>query len=300
MFKIREIEKKFKVKPRSHVRLKDYDPDWIGSGTTSQQDEQSLKNFSNQLLQESQRQLSEAQARLYAQDTYAVLVILQAIDAAGKDSTIKHVFTGVNPEGCKVVSFKRPSDEELDHDFLWRCNKTLPERGQIGIFNRSQYEEVLVARVHPEILNYQRLPPGKRGKVFWKERYEDINAFEKHLSRNGTIITKFFLHISKEEQKDRFLARIDDPTKKWKFSPSDLDERELWKKYRKAFVMMISATSTSWAPWYIIPANHKWIAQTLVAQILTETILKLELNFPKLSDKANNELMVIRQQLESE
>jgi PPK2 family polyphosphate:nucleotide phosphotransferase len=229
-----------------------------------------------------------------------MLVIFQAMDAAGKDGTIRHVLSGVNPQGCHVTSFKQPSDEELDHDYLWRCVKALPERGRIGIFNRSYYEEVIVVRVHPEILACQKLPPGKRGKSFWEERYEDISSFERYLSRNGTTIVKFYLHVSKEEQKRRFLSRIEDPEKRWKFSEKDVAERAFWDDYRSAYEDAISATSREWAPWYIIPADSKWAARCLVADVLATTIRSLNLEYPKLSKEQLAVLEKARKKLEAE
>ena len=222
------------------------------------------------------------------------------MDAAGKDGTIKHVMSGVNPQGCQVFSFKKPSDEELDHNFLWRYMKALPERGRIGIFNRSYYEEVLVVKVHPELHERQKLPPGKRGKSFWQERYDDINHFERHLTRNGTLILKFFLHVSKDEQKKRFLERLEDPEKHWKFSTSDLAERAFWKDYMEAFEEALSATSTEWAPWYVIPADHKWVARAVVADILTSTISSLHLSYPEVTPEKRQALEDARRQLEEE
>jgi PPK2 family polyphosphate:nucleotide phosphotransferase len=222
------------------------------------------------------------------------------MDAAGKDGTIRHVMTGVNPQGCQVHSFKKPSEEELDHNFLWRCMKDLPERGRIGIFNRSYYEEVLVVKVHPEILEGQKLPPGKRGKSFWKARYEDINNFEKHLARNGTVIIKFFLHISKEEQKQRFLERLENPEKHWKFSEADLTERDYWDDYMRAFEDCLSATSSKWAPWYVIPADHKWVARTLVSAIVADTIQSLDLSYPRVPQEKKENLEAARKRLLSE
>jgi PPK2 family polyphosphate:nucleotide phosphotransferase len=214
-----------------------------------------------------------------------LLVVFQAMDAAGKDSTIKHVMSGVNPQGVQVVSFKQPSSEELDHTFLWRISKALPERGRIGIFNRSHFEEVVALRVHPEWLDRQRLPTGDRGPDFWASRYEDINAFERHLDRNGTTIVKFFLHVSKAEQKRRFMARLDQPTKLWKFSAADVTERAHWDEYMRAYEAAITATSTDWAPWYVIPADHKHVMQAMVAAILVDTIESLDLQWPTVSDK---------------
>jgi PPK2 family polyphosphate:nucleotide phosphotransferase len=247
-----------------------------------------------------QKKLADAQELLYADDRYAILIVFQAMDAAGKDSTIKHVMTGINPQGCQVFSFKKPSDEELDHTFLWRCMTRLPERGRIGIFNRSYYEEVLVVKVHPELLDAQRLPTRKRGKGFWKARYQDINSFERHLVRNGTIVLKFFLNVSKEEQKKRFLERLNRPEKNWKFSPIDVAESKSWPDYMKAYEDAINATSTPWAPWYIIPADHKWITRALVADILCRTICSLDLCTPALKDKDDKQIEVARRILENE
>ena len=237
---------------------------------------------------------------LWANDVWSVLVILQAMDTAGKDGIIKHVMSGVNPQGCQIVSFKRPSEEELDHTFLWRCVKALPERGRIGIFNRSYYEEALVVRVHPEILERQRLPPGKRGTKFWAERFDDINRLERHLVRNGTVVLKFFLHISKEEQRQRLLARLKDPGKRWKFELADLGEREYWDQYTEAYEEAIAATSTRWAPWYVIPANHKWPARATVASILTSAITKLNLKSPQVRPDQLNEFKMAQRKLEHE
>ena len=244
--------------------------------------------------------LSEAQELLWASDTYALLIVLQAMDAAGKDSTIEHVMTGVNPQGVQVVSFKGPSSEELDHDFLWRISKALPERGRVGIFNRSHYEEVVALRVHPEWLASQRLPRVADGPQFWEERYEDINAFERHLDRNGTKIVKLFLNVSKAEQKRRFLARLDVPNKEWKFNAADVAERARWDDYMSAFEHALTATSTQWAPWYVIPADHKWLAQALVARLLVETIGGLDLQWPEVSESERAANAKARRELEAE
>src|SRR5262249_34400069 len=217
------------------------------------------------LLSEDVAALAEAQDLLYASDTYAILLIFQAMDAAGKDGTIKHVMSGVNPQGCQVFSFKHPSAEELDHTFLWRCTKVLPERGRIGIFNRSYYEEVLIVRVHPEILAAQHIPGAKPNDKLWRARYDDINCFERHLVQNGTVILKSFLNVSKEQQRQRFLERIRDPNKHWKFSDSDLGERAHWDDYMSAYEDAIEATSTEWAPWHVVPADHKWVSRAIVA-----------------------------------
>ncbi|MBX3683048.1 MAG: polyphosphate kinase 2 family protein [Thauera sp.] len=241
--------------------------------------------------------LAELQEMLYAHDRYSLLVIFQAMDAAGKDGAIRHVMSGINPQGCQVFSFKKPSSEELDHNFLWRYMKSLPERGRIGIFNRSYYEDVLVVRVHPEVLDQQRLPPGKRGKSFWEARYEDINAFERHLVRNGTVVLKFFLNVSKTQQKRRFLERLERPDKHWKFSAADLAEREYWDDYMDAYERAITATSTEWAPWHVVPADHKWATRAIVADIISSTLVSLDLQFPKPTDEQLAQLAKARKRL---
>jgi PPK2 family polyphosphate:nucleotide phosphotransferase len=245
-------------------------------------------------------ELSEVQELLWATDRYALLVVLQALDAAGKDSVIKHVMSGVNPQGVHVVSFKQPSAEELDHDYLWRIAKALPERGRIGIFNRSHYEDVVALKVHPEWLDPQRLPPGDRGERFWQERYEDINAFERHLDRNGTKVVKFFLHVSKEVQKERFLARLDRPGKEWKFNAADVAERARFDDYIGAFEDALTATSTPWAPWYVIPADRWWVTQALVAWVLVEKLKSLDLRWPEVSAEDHAANLEARQALETE
>src|SRR6266511_4045924 len=290
----------FRLKPGKKLRLKDHDTGWAQTKELKEFGKDAVKERAREILDKNLEDLAEAQELLYADDRYALLIVLQAMDAAGKDGTIKHVMSGVNPQGCEVFSFKKPSDEELNHNFLWRYMKALPERGRIGIFNRSYYEEVLVVKVHPELCERQKLPPGKRGKSFWQERYEDINDFERHLSRNGTIILKFFLHISKNEQKKRFLERLETPEKHWKFSASDLAERAFWKDYMEAFEEALSATSTEWAPWYIIPADHKWVARAAVAGILTSTIGSLHLTYPEVTPEQRQALEEARTQLEEE
>jgi PPK2 family polyphosphate:nucleotide phosphotransferase len=290
----------FRVVPGKPIKLKEYDTEWNGMEGLGKVDKDAIKGQADDLLEESVKELSEAQELLWANNQHSLLVILQGIDAAGKDSTIKHVMSGINPQGCQVTSFKVPSEEELDHDYLWRYAKALPERGRVGIFNRSYYEEVLVVRVHPELLERQRLPKGKRDDEFWQARYEDINAFERHLSRNGTLIVKFFLNVSKEEQKKRLLERMDDPRKRWKFSAADLAERDSWDAYMRAFEEAINSTSTEHAPWFIIPADHKWIARSVVASILASTIGTLKLEYPRLSDEKNKELEEARKRLVSE
>jgi PPK2 family polyphosphate:nucleotide phosphotransferase len=237
------------------------------------------------------------QQKLYAQDRWALLVVLQAMDAAGKDGTVKHVMSGVNPEGCDVVSFKTPTPEELDHDYLWRTTLRLPERGRIGIFNRSYYEDVLILRVHPEMIETNKLPPSLVSGKVWKERYEDINAYERHLGRNGTVILKFFLHLSREEQLKRFLARLDHPQKNWKFSLADVRERGYWKKYQKAYEEAIRATATRRAPWYVVPADHKWFSRLVVAAAIVEQLEELHLAYPVLDKDKRRELAAAKETL---
>jgi len=296
----KNLLKMLRIEPGTKVRLKDHDPGWMGTKEMRELGKKKLKARANEILERNIGELDEAQRLLWASDQYSVLVILQAMDAAGKDGTIRHVMTGVNPQGCRVYSFKKPTDEELDHDFLWRCTKVVPARGTIGIFNRSYYEEVLIVKVHPEILENQKLPPGKRGKSFWKARYDDINNFEGHLARNGTVIMKFFLHVSKEEQKARFLERLENPEKNWKFSEADLAEREYWDDYMEAFEDCLSATSTKWAPWYVIPADHKWVARTLVSAIMTDTINSLDLSYPEVPEERMKGLEAAKKRLLSE
>lgn len=257
----------------------------------------SKKHFKN-ILRERIEKMSELQNILYASDSYSLLLIFQAMDAAGKDSAIKHVMSGINPQGCQVYSFKHPSLEELDHDFLWRTTQCLPERGRIGIFNRSYYEEVLIVRVHPELLRSQRLPNGAQDEEsIWQHRYRSIRDLELHLHRNGTRIIKFFLHLSKEEQRKRFLARIDEPDKNWKFSMGDMKERELWRDYMNAYQACLSATSTRQAPWYVVPADDKENARLIVSQIILDTLQGWKLDYPKLSDEKRQELRSIRKLL---
>jgi PPK2 family polyphosphate:nucleotide phosphotransferase len=272
-----EILRHVRIDEGDRVRLKDHDPAWAGDQDVSAEERKAL---AEKVLRESVERLARAQEGLYAADRWSVLVILQAMDAAGKDGVIKHVFSGVNPQGCQVVSFKQPSDEELDHDFLWRCSKALPERGRIGIFNRSYYEEVLVVRVHPEWLERQRLPKSKAKDKFWRKRFESINAFEEHLHRSGTLVLKFFLHLSKDEQRTRFIERIENPAKNWKFSLNDVRERARWDDYHEAYAEAIEATSTKQAPWFIIPADKKWVARAMVADIVAAEIDRLGVGPP--------------------
>ncbi len=292
-----KLLKQFIVEPGTEVNLKKYLTDWTETDEAKELGKEFIKERAAEILEESRKQLDAAQELLYASDTHSVLIILQAMDAAGKDGTIRHVMSGVNPQGCQVFSFKKPSAEELDHNFLWRYMKSLPERGRIGIFNRSYYEDVLVVKVHPEWLGPGQ--PAKPDKKFWEKRYEDINNFEKHLSRNGTLILKFFLHVSKDEQKRRFLERLTNSEKHWKFSEADLEEREHWKSYQKAFEEALTATSTKRAPWHVIPADRKYVARAAVADIITTAIQGLGLEFPKVSEEKMATLAAARAKLES-
>lgn len=289
----------FRIPPKKSVKLKKFDPGWAGTAEMRELSKEDLKERASEILDRNRTALEEAQTLLYADNRYSVLVILQAMDTAGKDGTIKHVMSGVNPQGCQVFSFKKPSAEELDHTFLWRYSRCLPERGRIGIFNRSYYEDVLIVKVHPELVgslpDYQKL-----GKKFWDARYKDINALERHLVRNGTLVLKFFLHLSKGEQKRRLLERIDKPEKNWKFSPQDLVERGYWDRYIDAYEDALSATSTKWAPWYVVPADHKWVTRAVVAEVLTSELRKLKLTSPSLSEEGRRELSKARNQLVSE
>jgi len=280
------------VPPGTTVHLKDYDTAWTGKFRS--------KEDAAEKLQSDIALLATLQDVLYAQGNYALLLIFQAMDAAGKDGAIKHVMSGVNPQGCQVVSFKTPSAEELAHDYLWRSMKQAPERGRIGIFNRSYYEEVLVVRVHPEILRGQRIPPALVGKEVWKDRFREINAYEQYLASNGTVILKFFLHVSKGEQKKRFLERIDTPEKNWKFSAADVRERGFWKDYMRAYEDVFSHTSTPWAPWYVIPADRKWFTRVAVADIIVRTLQSLNLRYPKLDEDHRRGLQEARKLLDNE
>jgi PPK2 family polyphosphate:nucleotide phosphotransferase len=282
--------KKFRVKPKTDVDL----DKWPTSCAALYE---SKKHY-EALLEENVAELRHQQSMLYAEDRYALLLIFQAMDAAGKDGVIKHVMSGVNPQGCQVYSFKHPSAEELDHDFLWRTTRVLPERGRIGIFNRSYYEEVLIVRVHPEILRAERLPGDRADEhSLWRKRFESINDLEKHLHRNGTRIIKFFLHLSKDEQRKRFLARIDDPEKNWKFSSADIEERKFWSDYMKAYEECLSATSTAHAPWYVVPADDKENARLIVSRIIVSTLEDLDPSYPKVSARQKRDLQAIRERL---
>jgi PPK2 family polyphosphate:nucleotide phosphotransferase len=285
--------KQYRIDKPDRFRLASYDPADTGGIAHDKKDGKAM-------LAEDVERLAELQARLYAHGRWAVLVVLQGMDTAGKDGVIKHVMSAINPQGCDVHPFKAPSEEELAHDFLWRAANRLPERGHIGIFNRSYYEETLVVRVHTEMLARQKLPEKLLGKDIWKERFHDIRGFERHLANSGVVVLKFFLHISKEEQRQRLLARIDDPAKRWKFSMGDIAERKLWDKYMEAYEDMIRATSRAQAPWYVVPADHKWFARLVVARAMVEALEGLDLAFPKVADDALVELEKVRTALEAE
>jgi PPK2 family polyphosphate:nucleotide phosphotransferase len=294
---IDDFIEKFRVRPGQKISLKDFPTDWAGDPDVPKKER---KAVAQKMLSEDVSALASAQELLYAADSWSVLIIFQAMDAAGKDGTIKHVMSGVNPQGVQVYSFKHPSAKELDHDFLWRCTSVLPERGRIGIFNRSYYEEVLVVKVHPELIAAQNIPDVNVDKAFWNHRYDSIVSFEQHLVRNGTRILKFFLHLSKDEQRQRFLDRINDPGKHWKFSPSDLAERSYWDEYQKAYAAMLEATSTKQAPWYVIPADHKWVSRAMVAAVITRSIAELDLRPPQVTDERRQQIAEARQQLEND
>ena len=286
-----QLAKRFRVEPGSKVSLeKHFDPrDTLGH---------EKPDDAGDILDDSTGRLAEYQDRLWAEDRQSLLVVLQAMDAAGKDSAIKHVMSGVNPQGCEVWSFKAPSGEELDHDYLWRNFRALPERGRIGIWNRSHYEEVLVVRVHPEFLDAQRLSDGLKGKDIWKRRFREINAFERYLVDNGTQVLKLFLHVSKDEQKKRFLERIETPEKNWKFSVNDVKEREHWDDYIRAFEDVLTKTSTDWAPWYVVPADHKWFTRIAVSAIIVDTLEAMDPQYPTVSDEQRAQLLEAKRALE--
>ena len=286
-----ELAARYRVTDGSTLHLKDRDP-----GDSWGLD---IKGQAKKLLKQGVEQLSALQERLYAQDRYSVLLIFQAMDAAGKDSTIKHVMSGVNPQGCEVHAFKNPSSEELDHDFFWRTSKVLPRRGHIGIFNRSYYEETLVVRVHPDILAKQQLPEALVTRDIWQGRFEDINAFEKYLTRQGVIVRKFFLHVSKEEQKQRFLKRLGEPEKNWKFSLADVHEREHFDDYMRAYEDCIRHTSTPWAPWHVIPADKKWFTRLAVSAAIIDTIEALNPQFPEVDPKLRQDFKVAKAALQT-
>ena len=295
-----DILDRFRVSSGKKFRLSDHDPGWGQTEELRALGKDEAKERAKAVLDEDLKRLDEAQGRLYAAGRDSVLIVLQAMDAAGKDGTIKHVMSGVNPQGCQVHSFKAPSEEELRQTFLWRATVRLPARGMIGVFNRSYYEDVLVVKVHPELLDSEGLVPGKRGKKFWEGRYDDINAFEHHLVRNGTTTVKLFLHVSKETQKRRFLERLERPEKHWKFSAADLAERARWDDYMDAYESALSATSTKRAPWYVVPADDKWATRAIVAEILTTTIRGLDLRYPEVTEAQREALADAWKQLEAE
>jgi PPK2 family polyphosphate:nucleotide phosphotransferase len=292
--KAHKFIQRYLVESGEDFRLKDCDP--ADTHGVKSEDKPEAKKW----LEEGVKQLADLQNVLYAQSEWALLVVIQAMDAAGKDSTIKHVTSGVNPQGVDVYSFKRPSDEELLHDYLWRASVCMPPRGKIGIFNRSYYEEVLVVRVHPEFIDKQHIPKELRGKHFWRQRYEDINAFERYLTNNGIAIRKFFLNVSKKEQKKRFLERLDESHKNWKFSPADVMERQHWDDYQDAYEKMIRNTATKHAPWIVVPADNKWFSRLLVVAAINDLLESLDLKYPKLSADEMKELKKARKVLESE
>jgi len=287
--KTSKLAKSYRIDDGKHFRLKDFDPADTGHW-------HSVEN-AREALQEGVLRMAELQDKLYAQGCWSLLLIIQALDAAGKDGTIKHVMSGVNPEGCEVYSFKTPSTTELQHDFLWRTTLRLPERGHIGIFNRSYYEEVLIVRVHPKVLEAEKLPPPLLTKNIWEERFEDIRSFERHLARNGTVIRKFFLHVSKKEQKRRFLERLEQPQKNWKFSAADIHEREYWDDYQNAYEDMIRNTATKHAPWYVIPADNKWFTHLAVSAAIVDTLQELDPSYPKVDAAKHKELQTSRRLL---
>ena len=292
--KIDKLLKRYRIEHGKHFNLKDHDPaDTHGLGSE-------LKPQAKELLADGVQELSRLQDILAAQDSWGLLLILQGIDAAGKDGTVKHVMSGVNPLGVNVWSFKAPSAEELNHDYLWRTTKCLPKRGQIGIFNRSYYEEVLVVRIHREMLENEKLPKPLVTKHIWQERFEDINGFERYLTRNGIAVVKFFLHLSKKEQKRRFLERLDTPDKNWKFSMSDVKERKCWDAYQEAYEDMIRHTAKEHAPWYVVPADNKWFTRLLVVATIVDALSEMNLEYPKLNEEKMAALKAARKQLEKE
>jgi PPK2 family polyphosphate:nucleotide phosphotransferase len=284
--KTAKLANSYRIDDGKHFRLKDVDPADTGHWESGEQ--------AKEQLQKDIERMEELQSMLYAQDQWAVLLIFQAMDAAGKDGTIKHVMSGVNPEGCQVHSYKTPSETELQHDFLWRTSRDLPERGHIGIFNRSYYEEVLVVRVHPELLKGEKMSPSLISKDIWKERFEDIHCFERHMARSGTVIRKFFLHLSKKEQKRRFLARLDVPDKNWKFSEADIHERARWDDYQDAYEDMIRHTASKQAPWYVVPADNKWFTHMVVAAAIVDALEELNLSYPKVDAAKRKEIAAAR------
>jgi PPK2 family polyphosphate:nucleotide phosphotransferase len=290
--KVGKLAKTYRVESGKHFRLKDFDP----ADTANWQS----KEHAQEAVQEGIARTADMQDKLYAQGRWAVLLIFQAMDAAGKDGAIKHVMSGVNPQGCQVYSFKQPSERELQHDLLWRTTLCLPERGHIGIFNRSYYEEVLVVRVHPELLENEKLPPPLVTKNIWKDRFDDIRKFEQHMTRNGTVIRKFFLHVSREEQRRRFLARLEEPEKNWKFSASDVRERKYWNDYQDAYEEMIRNTAVKDAPWYVVPADHKWFTRLVISAVIVDTLEELHPSYPKVDPAKRKDLAAAKKELSNE
>ena len=290
--KVGKLAKTYRVESGKHFRLKDFDP----ADTANWQS----KEHAQEAVQEGIARTADMQDKLYAQGRWAVLLIFQAMDAAGKDGAIKHVMSGVNPQGCQVYSFKQPSERELQHDLLWRTTLCLPERGHIGIFNRSYYEEVLVVRVHPELLENEKLPPPLVTKNIWEERFDDIRKFEQHMTRNGTVIRKFFLHVSREEQRRRFLARLEEPEKNWKFSASDVRERKYWSDYQDAYEEIIRNTAVKDAPWYVVPADHKWFTRLVISAVIVDTLEELHPSYPKVDPAKRKDLEAAKKELSNE
>ena len=290
--KVGKLAKTYRVESGKHFRLKDFDP----ADTANWQS----KEHAQEAVQEGIARTADMQDKLYAQGRWAVLLIFQAMDAAGKDGAIKHVMSGVNPQGCQVYSFKQPSERELQHDLLWRTTLCLPERGHIGIFNRSYYEEVLVVRVHPELLENEKLPPPLVTKNIWKDRFDDIRKFEQHMTRNGTVIRKFFLHVSREQQRRRFLARLEEPEKNWKFSASDVRERKYWNDYQDAYEEMIRNTAVKDAPWYVVPADHKWFTRLVISAVIVDTLEELHPSYPKVDPAKRKDLAAAKKELSNE
>jgi PPK2 family polyphosphate:nucleotide phosphotransferase len=285
-----KLSKAYRIESGKGFRLKDFDPGSTGHFRS--------KEHAQELLDRGIKEMADLQDMLYAQDLWAVLLIFQAMDAAGKDGAIKHVMSGVNPQGCQVYSFKAPSSEDLNHDFLWRTSKCLPERGHIGIFNRSYYEEVLVVRVHPDVLQHERVPQSLLGKNLWQQRFEDISNFEEYLSHDGIVVRKFFLNVSKKEQKRRFLERLETPEKNWKFSTADVHERQSWDEYASSYEEMIAETSTKHAPWYVIPADNKWYTRVVVAAAIVDTLNDLKLAYPAIDAEKRKQLLAAKAELE--
>jgi PPK2 family polyphosphate:nucleotide phosphotransferase len=294
------VMKRMMVEPGTKVRPASMETSWDDTEDLKLNGQALKKENSKGILEESVKKLNSAQELLWAGDSYSLLIILQGMDASGKDGIIEHVMSGINPQFCHVTCFKAPSSEELDHDFIWRCYKALPERGRIGIFNRSYYEEVLVVKVHPEWLDKQKLPPGEKGDAFWNARYRSINEIEHHLVQNGARVLKFFMNISKQEQKQQLMERIDTPEKRWKFNPADVDERASWEDYMKAYADMLQNTSTAHAPWYVVPADQKWLARALVAAVIAETIGSLDLRYPEMNDTQRKKMEESRVKLLAE